>query len=308
MAAERAATSRPVLIVGGSGQIGQRVAAAGQARGWRVVPTGYHHPQPGAMSLDATDEAQVREVVRRVQPWLIVNSLNAKGGTDACEVDPALARWAHFESARHLVDAARKVCATVVQISTDYVFDGKTGPYAETDAAIPLSHLGRAKLEAERYALAHIPTTLVLRTSFVFSWTPQSSTKNFVMQLLDSDQRGIVMRVPHDQVGNVTYAPNLAEALVELVELGGRGVFHVAGTTRCSKYEWAVRVVERFGLNGALIQGVSTAELGQAGPRPLQSGFRLDKAQAALKRTRLMSLEEGLAAMEREMALTKELV
>ncbi len=297
----RSILEQPVLIVGGSGQIGQRVVAACQARGWRVVPTFYAHPQPGALQLDATDSAQVREVVRRMQPWLIVNGLNAKGGTDACEADPALARHAHFESARHLVDSARGVGATFVQMSTDYVFDGHVGPYVETDEAKPLSQLGRAKLDAERYALARVPTALVLRTSFVFSWAPHSSTKNFVMQLLEHDRQSTVIRVPTDQVGNVTYAPNVAEALAELVELGCTGLFHVAGTTRCSKYEWALRVAEYFGLNRALIQGMSTVELGQRGPRPLQSGFRLQKVQGVLRRTRLLSLDESLVQMEREM-------
>ena len=297
---------RPVLVVGGSGQIGERLSQAFSAHGRAVVPTYYRNPRPGAVAMDASDRERVVQLVEHIRPAVIVNSMNAKGGTDACEADPGLAQRAHFESARHLIDAARGVGATFVQISTDYVFDGKAGPYAETDEAIPLSHLGRAKLDAERYALANLPTALVLRTSFVFSWTPQSSTKNFVIQLFDNDQRGTVMRVPHDQAGNVTYAPNVAEALVELVELGAKGVYHVAGTTRCSKHEWALRVAEFFGLNRALIQGVSTHELGQAGPRPLESGFRLDKAQATLRRTHLMSLEESLAAMEREMTLAKE--
>ena len=296
-----ATSEHPVLIVGGSGQIGQRLAMACHARGWPVVGTCYRNPQPGGIALDATDGAQVRRVVQRLQPWLIVNSVNAKGGTDACEADPALAKRAHEETARHLVDAAAAVQARFVQISTNLVFDGHAGPYAETDLPRPLSQLGHAKLRAERDAMERLSEALVVRTSFVFSWTPNSATKNFVMQLLDNDHRGTVMRVPTDQMGNVTYAPNFAQALVELIEQGQAGLFHVAGTTRCSKYEWALRVAERFGLNPALIQGVSTQELGQRGPRPLQAGLRLDKIQAVLRRTRLLSLEDSLADMEREM-------
>lgn len=298
-------SEHPVLIVGGSGQIGQRVARACQAQGWPVVVTYYRNSEPGGIFLDATAGAQVHEVVQRVQPWLLVNSVNASGGTDACEADPALARRAHEETAHHLVDAAGLVGARFVQISTDYVFDGQDGPYAETDPPWPLSQLGHAKLRAERDVMERLPDVLVLRTSFVFSWMPSSSTKNFVMQLLDNDQKGLVIRVPNDQVGNVTYAPNVADALVELVELECRGVFHVAGTTRCSKYEWALRVAEFFGLNRALIHGVSTKELGQRGPRPLQSGFRLEKVQAVLRKTRLLSLEDSLAEMAHEMALAR---
>jgi dTDP-4-dehydrorhamnose reductase len=121
------------------------------------------------------------------------------------------------------------------------------------------------------------------------------------MQLFEHDRSGEPMRVPDDQLSNVTYAGNFAQALVELVELGAKGIYHVAGTTRCSKYAWALRVAEFFGLRPGLIQGVSTEALGQRGPRPLQSGFRLEKVQALLKRTRLLSLDEGLMEMEREM-------
>jgi dTDP-4-dehydrorhamnose reductase len=294
-------TGRPVLIVGGSGQIGERLRRVFSAHGQTVVPTYYRNPQPGAVAMDASDRTQVMQVVEHLNPWLIVNSMNAKGGTDACESDPGLAQRAHFESARHLVDAARGVGARFVQISTDYVFDGRAGPYREEAIPAPLSQLGRAKLQAEQYALAQLPEALVLRTSFVFSWAPHAATKNLVMQLFEHDQTGSMMRVPTDQVGNVTYAPNFAQALVELVELGARGVYHVAGTTRCSKYEWALRVADFFVLNRSLIQGVSTKELGQPGPRPLESGFRLEKAQRILKRTRLMSLDESLTAMAAEM-------
>lgn len=295
------AMERPVCVVGISGQIGEWVARRFREGGYTVVGTYYRHPRPGAVPLDASEAGQVRELMARLNPWLVVNSLNAKGGTDACEVQPGLAERAHVETARHLMDAARSIGAMFVQISTDYVFDGAAGPYREEDLPAPLSRLGRAKLAAEQYALAQSPGALVVRTSFVFSWTPESQTKNFVMQILDNDRAGTVISVPNDQVGNVTYAPNFAQALVELVARRANGVFHVAGTTRCSKYEWALRVAKRFGLRWELIRGVTTAELGQAGPRPLQSGFRLEKVQALLRTTQLMSLDEGLAEMASEM-------
>jgi len=293
--------SRPVCIVGGFGQIGERLTRVFSAHGRPAIPTYCRHERPGAVQLDASDAGATARLMRQLNPWLIINSLNAKGGTDACEADPALARRVHFETARNLIDAAAQVGARFVQISTDYVFDGRQGPYAEDDSPAPLSQLGRAKLAAERYALGQSSEALVIRTSFVFSWTPESSTKNFVMQLLANDQSGTVMPVPNDQVGNVTYAPNLAQALVELVERGATGIFHVAGTTRCSKYEWALRVAERFGLRQELVRGVSTAEMGQVGPRPLKSGFRLEKVKALLRTTQLMSLDEGLAEMASEM-------
>lgn len=293
---------RPVLIVGGSGQIGQHLAEAFRAAGQPVVSTWCRNEQPGQYQLDATDRNRVMQLVAELKPAWSVNSVNAQGGTDACEADPDLATRAHVETARNLVDASRAVGAGLIQISTDYVFDGHAGPYGETDPPAPLSRLGHAKWLAEQYALEQVPEALVVRTSFVFSWAPLVRTKNFVMQVLDHQARRRPMRVPTDQVSNVTYAANFADALVELVALGARGIYHLAGRTRCSKYDWAVRVVDFFQLDRGLIEGVPTAALGQQGPRPLQAGLQLEKAQALLRRTRLWSLEEGLADMERQMA------
>jgi dTDP-4-dehydrorhamnose reductase len=294
--------ARPVLVVGASGQVGGCLVRAWRALGAEVVGTHCAHPRPDTVALDAGDPDRVLALAREVQPRLIVNSLNAQGGTDACEVDPALATRAHLGTATHLADAAAAVGAGLVQVSTDYVFDGRDGPYDEQAAPSPLSRLGQAKVDAERYAMARVPSALIVRTSFVFSWTPESATKNFVMQLLDAHGRGQSMRVPIDQVGNVTYAPNLAEAIVELAEAGVPGIVHVAGTTRCSKYVWALRAAGRFGLDAGLIEGVTTEALRQAGPRPLASGFILRKAQALLRRTRLLSLDDGLDAMAAHMA------
>lgn len=291
------------MIIGGSGQVGESLTRLCQVRGWPAVATYCSNPRPEAVFLDAADASAVQRLIRQLEPWMAINCSNARGGTDACEVDPTLAQRVHFGSARNLVDAARDVHAKFLQMSTDYVFDGREGPYAETTVPQPLSKLGWAKLHAEQYALAQIPQALVVRSSFIFSWSPRVSAKNFVMQLLECDRTGTTMRVPTDQVGNVTYAPNLAEALMELIEQGASGLVHVAGTTRCSKYAWARRVIDVFGLRPTLIQGVSTDELTQAGPRPLQSGFRLEKVVGMLKRTQLMSLEEGLSAMKAEMSL-----
>ena len=291
----------PVLVVGGSGQIGQQLVRLISQTGQEAVGTYFRNERPGLVHLDASDAKQVSEVCAQIKPAVVINASNAPGGTDACELDPSLAERFHFGNGRNLADAARQYGAKFVQISTDYVFDGEAGPYAETDVAKPLSQLGRAKLRLEEYTLQNAPSTLIVRTSFVFSWAPESKTKNFVMQIFDNYRNQQLMRVPIDQVSNVTYAPNLAAALVEMIQMDLTGLYHLAGTTRCSKYDWAIRVAGFFGLDPSLIQGVTTSELGQAGPRPLQSGFVLDKVQAVLQKPPLMLLEEGLSEVKRQM-------
>lgn len=291
------------LVIGGSGQIGQALIRELSARDWSVAGTCFQNRRAGMWPLDVADAGQVQRLFEEVRPRLVVNAMNVAGGADACERDPARAHRDHFEAGRRLAEAARTHRAKFVQLSTDYVFNGYAGPYAEDAPPAPLSELGRAKLRLEQDVAAQLPDALIVRTSFVFSWAPEVRTRNFAMQLLEAQERHQSMRVPTDQVANVTYAPNLAEALVELAELGRSGVYHLAGTTRCSKYAWAIAMVRAFGLDPALLEGVMTAELGQAAPRPLQSGFVLDKAQRALRRTRLLSLPEALADLQRRMGV-----
>lgn len=289
-----------VLVVGGSGQIGKQLVRLFEQDKWPVVGTYFRNEAPGLVKLDASEEQQISELFEQVHPTVVINAASTPGGTDACELEPDLAVRYHFGTGRNLADAAQRHGAKFIQISTDYVFDGRSGPYMETDPAEPLSRLGRAKLKLEEYILNNMPDALVTRTTFVFSWTPESKTGNFAMQIFDSNRQGKAMNVPVDQVGNVTYAPNFSQALVELIQTGRSGLYHLAGTTRCSKYDWALALTDYFGLDSGLIKGVTTQQLGQPAPRPLQAGFVLDKAQGVLQ-TKLQSLQDSLPEMRAEM-------
>ena len=289
-----------VLVVGGSGQIGQQLVRIFGQDGWPVVGTYCRNESPGLVHLDAAEDQQVSELFDRIKPAVVINAVNSPGGTDACEQDPDLAERNHFGSGRRLADAAQRCGAKFVQISTDYVFDGRSGPYSETDEATPLSRLGQAKLRLEEYLLNNVSDALIVRTTFVFSWTPESNTGNFAMQIFDTNRNGKTMNVPVDQVGNVTYAPNFSQALAELVQKGHSDLYHLAGTTRCSKYDWALALTDFFGLDPDLIRGVTTQQLAQSGPRPLEAGFVLEKAQSVLE-TQLLSLPDSLSEMKSHM-------
>jgi len=102
--------------------------------------------------------------------------------------------------------------------------------------------------------------------------------------------------VPVDQIGSPTYAPNLAEAVVELATKGIKGLFHIVGPALANRYQFAMAVAQKFNLDPSLIEPVSTAELGQAAPRPLKAGMRVEKAQGILQ-TRLIDYQEGLQLM-----------
>ena len=146
---------------------------------------------------------------------------------DHCEEHPQEATAINRDGALHVARAAREAGAGFVFYSSEYVFDGTGGPYAEDDPARPLSEYGRSKWEGERAVLAEIPRAIVIRTTVVYG--PDRQEKNFVYQLIRNCRGGQPMRVASDQISSPTYNVDLALATVELCERDARGVYHLAG-------------------------------------------------------------------------------
>jgi dTDP-4-dehydrorhamnose reductase len=218
---------------------------------------------------------------------------------DYCELHPDEAYEINVAGVCNVVRATKDVGAGLVYLSSDYVFDGSCGPYAEGDPARPICVYGWQKLLGEHYIALHASRFLVVRTTVVYGW--ESQGKNFIQRLVESLRKGDRVQVPLDQVGSPTYGPNLAEAIVELVEKGCQGLFHVVGPKLVSRYDLAVAAAGAFGLDPAMVVPVSTRDLGQAAPRPLNAGMVVDKAHSVLE-TRLKDYVEGLAMMAREQA------
>lgn len=273
-----------VLVTGAAGQVGaeMRRELAGRAE---VAAF-------DRATLDLADPAAIAARVREVRPAVIVNAA-AYTAVDRAETELDAARAINARAPGVLAEEAKACGALLVHFSTDYVFDGADGPYAEDDEPNPLSEYGRQKLAGERWAL-ETAGGLVVRTAVVYGWERQG--KNFVVRLIEADRTGGHWRVPTDQVGSPTYAPNLAHAVVELARRGVEGVFHVAGSRAASRYEFAREAADVFGLETVELEPVATADLLQAAPRPLSAALHVDKAQAILD-TPLLPYHLGLRAM-----------
>jgi len=192
--------------------------------------------------------------------------------------------------------AAAKRGAGFVYFSTEYVFDGSGGPYAEDDPVNPQSVYAQSKLEGERRAGEENPRTIVIRTTVVYG--PERQGKNFVYQVLRRARAGEPIRVPSDQRSSPTYNPDLAAATVELIERDFRGVLHVAGPVVVDRLGFALEVCAAFGLDAGLVEGITTESLHQPARRPLNAGLVIDRARAML-RTPLRAPREALADMRR---------
>jgi dTDP-4-dehydrorhamnose reductase len=248
--------------------------------------------------VDVRNPAAVTELLLKLRPGIVYLAASMND-VDYCELHPDEAYEINVAALGNVVRSVNNVGAYLVFFSSDYVFDGARGPYSETDPARPLCVYGFQKVLAEHYITLHSKKYLIVRSTVVYGW--ESQGKNFVQRLVGRLSRGERVRVPVDQVGSPTYAPNLAEAVVELTEKGCLGLFHVVGPRLASRYDLAVAAAEAFGLDAALVEPVSTGDLGQAAPRPLKGGMVVDKARSVLA-TELIGYVEGLAMMAKERA------
>lgn len=290
---------RRPLVVGASGQVGVELCHALEAGGAEQVLRSARAPQDDWLKLDLATLRSVEEaagLLDALSPDLLICS-GAMTFVDGCEDRPEEAYRANAYGPSMLASYARQRGIPFVFFSTDYVFDGteqNQGPYGEGDATCPLSVYGRSKLEGERAVLRVYPEAVVIRTSWVYG--PDAAGKNFISTLQRLLRAGDRMRVPSDQISTPTLNRDLAQAALELVKAGAKGLFHVTGPELLSRYELAQKVASFFSLDEGLIDGVPTASLGQRAARPLYSGLRSDRLNAAIPGFRMRSLEEGLQA------------
>lgn len=252
------------LVVGASGLVG---GALLRKLGDPAVGTYHERHRPGLTHLDVRDGSEVTDVLGRAAPDVIFYPA-ANANVDWCERHPAAAEEANLLPAYVIQRAAPRT--PIVAYSSDYVFDGRTGPYLETDAVAPLSVYGRLKAKLEDFVLDSGGT--VVRSTGIFGWEPPPA-KNFVLRLVASLRKGERVRLPSDQVATPTYVDDLALASIELARTGARGIWHVAGPDLLSRPAFGRLVAEVFGLDAGLIEEVLTSDLAQPAARPLRGGL-----------------------------------
>lgn len=247
----------------------------------RVTATYRGHPVPHAVPLDLRDTARLRGLIQETAPDAIVLAA-AEAHVERCEREPEETRRVNVEPLRHILETSPGRSAALVVFSSEYVFRGEDGPYVEEDPIDPLNEYGRQKAAVEELAREN-PRHLICRTSAVFGW--EAARKNFVCQMQDQLGAGRTFRVPSDQVVTPTYAPDLARAVVELLESEAWGTYHVVGPEVLARTELARAVAEVFGLDATLIRPLPTAEMGYAASRPSCAGLRDGRLRARLGRS-----------------------
>jgi dTDP-4-dehydrorhamnose reductase len=243
--------------------------------------------------LDFTDAGAVERLIGETRPdWVLCPA--ALSHVDYCEEHPdeAFALNAHAPLAA--AKAAARAGAGFVYYSSDYVFDGSAGPYAEEARPHPLGVYGQSKWQGEQAVQTALARALIIRTSVVYG--PERQGKNSAYQIIRACSSGQGFRPAVDQRVSPSYNEDVAAATVECCERGLAGLWHLAGADVLNRLAYAHLVCRVFELDASRLRPVTTAELGQKAARPLNGGLRIGKAQAHL-RTRLRGVAAGLRAM-----------
>ncbi len=276
-----------VLITGSNGLLGQKLAELMiHSNGYNLLLTSRHDHSVFAedvityRKLDTTDRQAVRATIDEFEPEVIINAA-AMTDVDKCETDREIAWRSNVKSVEYLALAAKLVGARVIHISTDYVFDGKNGPYSELDRPNPISYYGKTKLASENVLKTNeIPHTIV-RTMVLYG-IGHGVKLNFALWVMKNLGEGKPIRVVEDQVGNPTLVDDLAYAILKIIDLERSDVYHVAGADLISRYDFALTVARTFNFSEKLIQPVKTSVFKQPAARPLKSGFITLKAETEL--------------------------
>jgi dTDP-4-dehydrorhamnose reductase len=281
------------LVVGASGQVGHQIAAALGAD--NVVATFRSNAPPGGLALDLGDLVghpdKARHLLREVAADAVYCAA-AMTHVDGCETQPEQAMRVNGHAPAVLAGAAAEAGIPFVFFSTEYVFDGANGPYGEDAPAHPINVYGRSKWMGEVEVRKAHPQALVLRTTVVYGFDPAG--KNFLYSLRRASLDGRPFRVAGDQISTPTYNPDLASAAIQLVRAKATGVFHVCGSERLSRYDFACRALRAMGLDGNTISSATTKELAQIAPRPLSAGLLSTKLAQTLPQFQMRSVEDAV--------------
>ena len=218
-----------------------------------------------------------KEVVEMTNPDLVVN-LAAMTNVDLCEKNPELAYAINIGGVDNLVNAFR---GPIIHVSTDYVFDGESGPYKEEDITNPLNVYGRSKLESEKLLLDQSEDSLVIRSNVLYDYSSKSraSFLNWVVESLNQEKE---ISVVEDQWNNPTWTGSLAVVIDRAIDRQLTGLVHWGDGDLVSRFDFANKIADVFNLKKSLIKPILTSELNQTAKRPLKSGLISDYAQNIL--------------------------
>jgi dTDP-4-dehydrorhamnose reductase len=295
-------SKKRVLVTGSNGLLGQKltdlylgleeIELFATARGKNRHPKteGYTY-----LEMDITDEANVQSVISTIQPNTIIHTA-AMTNVDACELDHDTCDLLNIQAVEYVVNAANAVDAHIIVLSTDFIFDGKNGPYTEEAKPNPLSYYGNSKLIGEGIVTSSANKWSIARTVLVYGLVADMSRSNIVLWAKGALEKGEPINVVDDQFRSPTLAEDLAMGCRLIEQKEAEGIFNISGKDFMSIIELVERVADYFNLDKSIINRVSSSTLNQPAKRPPITGFDLSKSNRVLGYNP-HSFEEGITLL-----------
>ena len=260
-----------ILITGKNGQLGNEIQALASS-----YPS-YQFLYTDIAELDITNNELVKDFFREYKPVICINAA-AYTAVDKAETEKEIALKVNAEAVKNLAQACQQYNARFVHVSTDYVFDGlATTPYKENSATDPVNYYGFTKLRSEEFALSECPSSIIIRTSWVYS----TFGNNFVKTMLRLMKERDTLNVVSDQFGSPTYAADLAEAILTIATSpkdGDQGVYHFSNSGEISWFDFATAIKE-ISNSPCKVSPIPTSAYPTPAKRPGYSVFDKTKIQ-----------------------------
>lgn len=295
-----------VLVTGANGLLGQKLVTLLQnqpdveliatGRGRNRNPEGNY----AYLSADLQNFEGLRTFLRLSPPDLMIHCA-AMTQVDECENNKGLCWEINVKATENLIGIAKEINAFFLYVSTDFVFDGKAGPYKENEMPRPVSYYGKSKVAAEDLLHKSQLKYAIVRTVLVYGVAHDLSRSNIVLWVKKSLEDKQTINVVNDQWRTPTLAENLAEGCWLVAKSRKEGIFHISGEGMMTPFDIATAVADHFKLDKGLITPVDASTFTQDGKRPPKTGFIIDKAKRELN-FQPVSFSEGLGVVTRQLA------
>ena len=266
---------KTLLITGAYGQLGDACVKF-LKNNYNITLSGVS-PSDGGVHLDIRSKSSIKKVLSDIDPDVILN-LAALTGVDGCELDPQQAKDINFSGVKNL---CRDFSGHFIQISTDYVFDGKSGPYSEEDEPNPKSVYGKTKLFADNWLLDNYSKSTIIRTNILYSYTKRTKA-SFLKWVVDSLNDNQNIKVVNDQWNNPTWTESLSSVIYKIIDNQAFDLYHYGDRDILNRFDFSILISKVFNLDSSLIMPISSDELNQIAPRPRKSGLITKKIESEL--------------------------
>lgn len=278
-----------ILVTGANGLLGQVLIKDLVDKKYTVVATG-KGPSRLLMAaldnysykdVDITNGPDIEKFILAEQPSLIVHAA-AMTNVDQCELNKQDCYNVNVTATRFILDAAKVIKARFIFVSTDFIFDGSSGPYTEADEPSPVNYYGGTKLVAEKAVMESGLHWAIARTILVYGVAPGTGRTNIVSWVKQSLENSSPIKMVTDQFRTPTFVHDLSKGIALMIEKNVSGIYHLSGEEQMTPYEMAIETARFFGLNENLISKSLSPDIKQPAVRPPRTGFNITKAKKEL--------------------------